>query len=122
VIVKPRRPPQDVAFSHRLYEQVEEARVAAARAIAQGTEPGDQDPLAGMTVKYGGGYMIAVDDSDLIKGDIWWNAIGPSSCDGIPLPPGSRDLFLDPPAVGQLTAAGMDVPGELDWRLRDSLR
>src|SRR5206468_3477440 len=72
IIAKPRRPPQDVAFSHRLYEEVEQTRRDAAAKIISSFEPGEPDPLATMKVEYGGGYMIALDDSDLIRGDIWW--------------------------------------------------
>ncbi len=75
IIAKPRRPPQDVAFAHLLREQVEEARRQAIAKVRSGLDPGDPDPTTGMKVDYGGGYMIAIDDSDLIKGDILWNAV-----------------------------------------------
>lgn len=75
IMAKPNRPPQDVAFAHRLIERVEEARKAAEEKIRASLDTEDRDPLEGMKVEYGGGYMIAVDDSDLIRADIWWNAL-----------------------------------------------
>lgn len=74
IIAKPKRPPQDVTFSHRLKDAIDAAQARAAAAIRAQAGEGEPDPLAGMSVSYGGGYMIAVDDSDLIKGDIVWNA------------------------------------------------
>lgn len=75
IIAKPNRPPQDLEFAQALYRDVEAARKEAEEKIRSQTSPGEADPLAGMRVDYGGGYMIAIDDSDLIRNDIWWNAI-----------------------------------------------
>src|SRR6185369_4200883 len=63
IIAKPKRPPQDVTFSQTLYEQVQAAKQAALEKLREGRESSEADPLAGMTVEYGGGYMIAVEDS-----------------------------------------------------------
>jgi hypothetical protein len=75
LMAKPNRPPQDVEFSHRLITQVTGEEQAALESLRAGLEPGGQDPFAGIRIAHGGGYMIAVDDSDLIKADIWWNAL-----------------------------------------------
>lgn len=75
IIAKPNRPPQDVAFSDHLLEQVESARLEAIDKLRSGLDEGETDPLAGMRVDYGGGYVIAHEDAKLIKGDILWNAL-----------------------------------------------
>lgn len=74
IIAKPNRPPQNVEFSHALYREVEAARKTAEEKTRAESESDEDNPLAGMRVDYGGGYMIAIDDSDLIRRDIWWNA------------------------------------------------
>ena len=74
IVAKPRRPPQNVAFAQRLLDDIEKARTDALEAMRSPADEAGSDPLAGMTVEYGGGYMIAVEDSKLIKSDIKLNA------------------------------------------------
>ncbi len=62
LIVKPDHPPQDVGFSEVLKKQVEEAFAAS-------------EPPEGLTMRLGGGYIIAIEDSNLIKSDLKRNAV-----------------------------------------------
>src|SRR5206468_5768550 len=52
LIAKPKRPPQDVDFSHRLHHLVEEARGQAVEKVRSGLEAGEPDPLEKMEVEY----------------------------------------------------------------------
>ena len=74
IIAKPYRPPQDVAFSKSLLEEVEAAERESIAQLRSGLDEDEPDPLASMKVEYGGGYVIAHEDAKLIKGDILWNA------------------------------------------------
>ncbi|MEO8275277.1 MAG: MMPL family transporter [Thermoanaerobaculia bacterium] len=72
VLGKPTRNPQDIDFSRRLYESVQKT-VQAANAnwseLAEGSE------AVAPEVFYGGRYMIALDDTGLIRRDIVLNAV-----------------------------------------------
>jgi hypothetical protein len=83
VIAKPVKPAQDLAFDTRLMVQVRAAVREAERAFAEdlraaGLPGGDGAAAAGVPeVAYGGKYVIALEDSELIKQDMRW--IGPVS-------------------------------------------
>ena len=72
LIIKPVRPPQDVAFSEKLRGGVQMAFKEAKQELKAET---GQDPAPGIVMKLGGGYIIAIEDSSLIKGDMKFNAI-----------------------------------------------
>ncbi len=66
ILAKPVKPAQDISFDEVLVAQVEEV-VAAARQDHGGEENGPR-------VSLGGGYLTALDDASLIKGDVMINA------------------------------------------------
>ncbi len=65
LLVKPARPAQDLAFTAALVDQVRRAESAAREAL--GEEGAD---LGGMSVSYGGSYVMALEDSELIRADL----------------------------------------------------
>ncbi|PYT14759.1 MAG: hypothetical protein DMF51_08030, partial [Acidobacteria bacterium] len=83
IIAKPVKPAQDTAFDKKLMEEVRRAVAAASRKFE--TELKEEAPGAGQAgspageaarapaVSYGGGYVIALDDSNLIINDMVWN-------------------------------------------------
>ncbi|MFN7973714.1 MAG: MMPL family transporter [Acidobacteriota bacterium] len=70
LVVKPLRPPQDIAFSQRLEAAVDRCYDEAKAAIGAG-----EDPARVPAMKLGGGYIIAIEDAKLVKHDIAFNAI-----------------------------------------------
>jgi predicted RND superfamily exporter protein len=70
VLVKPRRPAQDLGFTAGLLDQVRAVEAAARR---QAEEEGID--LAGLRVQYGGSYVAALEDSELIRGDVRTTAL-----------------------------------------------
>ena len=71
MIVRPKRPAQDIAFGKKLMAYT---RALDARLLAQWAKDGGEDPGA-IVVKYGGGYPVAQDDANLIKRDALVNTI-----------------------------------------------
>jgi predicted RND superfamily exporter protein len=69
IIAKPVRPAQDVDFSRDLLEQARAAVVSAERDFAGEQAAGSQAAQA-PGVSFGGGYVIALEDSQLIKKDM----------------------------------------------------
>ncbi len=70
LLVKPTQPAQDLAFTATLMGQVRRAESAAHEALEK-----DGVDTAGMTVSYGGSYVVALEDSELIKADLRNTAI-----------------------------------------------
>ena len=78
LIAKPVKPAQDVEFTRHLLDQARQAERGAARDLAK--EPAGANPARGPgaegkapvapEVLYGGGYVIALEDSQLIKQDM----------------------------------------------------
>jgi predicted RND superfamily exporter protein len=81
LIAKPTRPAQDIDFTRKLLERAHGAELAAAKDFArqEGTgrsgEPaaGSAPPEDAPTVSFGGGYVIAMEDSQLIRNDMMRN-------------------------------------------------
>jgi predicted RND superfamily exporter protein len=70
MLVKPRKPAQDLSFTRRLFTHVDQVEARAREVVAdEGLD------IAGMKVEYGGTYMIGLVDSELIKGDLRLTAI-----------------------------------------------
>lgn len=69
IIAKPIKPAQDTAFDKRLLEQVRRAVAEVSDTFAAGLE----EQAAAPGVDYGGGYIIALDDSELIMQDMLRN-------------------------------------------------
>ena len=66
MIAKPEKPPQDIDFTKALMEKVRKAEQEAAQEIQAGASGGGGAP----EVSYGGGYMIALEDNNLIRQDM----------------------------------------------------
>ncbi len=81
IIAKPIKAAQDIAFDRALMAEVRREVGAAAAEFAQESEgrgpagSGEARPLRAPDVSYGGGYIIALDDSELIMQDMKWNAV-----------------------------------------------
>jgi predicted RND superfamily exporter protein len=86
VLARPRRPAQDIAFDKKMMEEVRaavgQAQAAFAREEREGGAPemnaaggpgADEDLPLPPAVEYGGGYIIALEDSQLIMQDMVWN-------------------------------------------------
>ena len=71
VLGKPTHNPQDIDFNRRLYESMQ-ASVAAASAGWSDLAEGSEAPVP--EVFFGGRYMIALDDTGLIRRDVILNA------------------------------------------------
>ena len=86
IIVKPTKPAQNLAFNGVLINEVDgvvervsslfQKELAEAGAAIPGNREADRNALA-PHVSYGGGYMVVLADSELIKQDMRWN--GPLS-------------------------------------------
>jgi predicted RND superfamily exporter protein len=72
MIAKPVRPPQDIAFSERLEAVVWRAYEQSLAELGEEYAPG---MAAAPRMKLGGGYIIAIEDSKLIKSDLGRNAL-----------------------------------------------
>jgi hypothetical protein len=72
LIVKPKKPPQDVSFAEGLRAGIESS---FSRAKAELAGEGAGESVSGAELKLGGGYIIAIEDSNLIKQDMKFNAI-----------------------------------------------
>jgi uncharacterized protein len=81
IIAKPRRPAQDVAFDKKLVDEVHRAVASVSEKYEADAETqAEQDGQAGAQAKprapdvsLGGGYVIALEDSNLIMSDMLWN-------------------------------------------------
>ena len=81
IIAKPRRPAQDVAFDKKLVDEVRQAvaSVSAKYGTDAEAQAADDDPARAQPqarapdVSLGGGYVIALEDSNLIMNDMLWN-------------------------------------------------
>ena len=71
LVVKPNRPPQNVGFSEALKADVERAFATAKTAAAES----GGEAVQKAELKLGGGYIIAIEDSNLIKRDMKFNAV-----------------------------------------------
>jgi predicted RND superfamily exporter protein len=78
VIVKPRRPPFDTAFSRQLLDRLHAIDGAAASADGGARASGAQgdEPLPPMTVAYAGGHVISLETEALVKRESIWNSAG----------------------------------------------
>ena len=65
MIAKPIKPPQDIDFTKKLMEKVRKAEQKAAQEI--------QGEVGAPEVSFGGGYMIALEDNNLIRQDMTRN-------------------------------------------------
>ncbi len=75
IIAKPVRPAQDIAFDKTLTEEVKKV-VAEASAKFEADLKGPEGDGGGghaPDVSFGGGYIIALEDSNLIMNDMLWN-------------------------------------------------
>lgn len=72
ILAKPTRPAQDVAFTERLVADVD-ATIAEVRGQWSDLAEHEGDPPP--EVALGGGYLTALDDASLIKGDVIINAL-----------------------------------------------
>ncbi len=70
MLVKPRRPAQDIHFTRNLLDRVREAETAARVEVAQ-----DETDLPDLAVRYGGTYVATLVDSEQIAGDLRLTAI-----------------------------------------------
>ncbi len=68
LLVKPTQPAQDLAFTATLMEQVRRAESEARETLEK--DGRDGVATAGMTISYGGSYVVALEDSELIKADL----------------------------------------------------
>jgi hypothetical protein len=76
LIAKPVKPAQDVAFDKRLIVEVEAAAIRARARFEADLEPAGGGPApAAPETAFGGGYVIAVDDSGLIMQDMVRNGV-----------------------------------------------
>ncbi|OYV99404.1 MAG: hypothetical protein B7X11_05425, partial [Acidobacteria bacterium 37-65-4] len=71
MVVRPKRPAQDIAFGKRLMAT---ARTLESEIRKRMAKEGGEDPSA-IVVKYGGGYPVAQDDANLIKRDAVVNTV-----------------------------------------------
>jgi uncharacterized protein len=72
LIIRPRRPAQDVPFAKQLLEQGEEIERRAVEEFRSAAPAGTPVPL----IEHTGGYAIAVGDADLIRKDVMINVNG----------------------------------------------
>jgi predicted RND superfamily exporter protein len=72
VIVKPRRPPFDTAFSRQLLDRLD----TTGRQFQRPLDTGDNDAPPAMTVEYAGGHVIALETESLVKRESIWNSVG----------------------------------------------
>ncbi len=72
LLVKPGQPAQNLGFTRRL---VEEVKAAEAAALSEIGESGAPDGLSEVTIEYAGTYIVALDDSELIKSDMKVTAV-----------------------------------------------
>jgi len=85
IIAKPVKPAQDTTFDKKLMDEVRRAVAAASTTfeteIREEATAGvknaaaDAETLRAPRVSYGGGYVIALDDSNLIINDMVWNGV-----------------------------------------------
>ena len=71
LIVKPDKPPQNIDFTKKFMEQVRKAEAKAAEDLSDGGTGTASTP----EVSYGGGYVIALEDNNLIRQDMTRNGI-----------------------------------------------
>lgn len=69
MIAKPKRPPQDIDFTKSMMEKVHKAERDTAEEVKEAAPEGSGAP----EVSYGGGYMIALEDNNLIRQDMTRN-------------------------------------------------
>ncbi len=74
LIAKPVKPAQDIAFVKVLAAEAEEAAARAAAVFIEDAG-GDEDPSLAPTVFFGGTYILALDDAELIMQDMFRNGI-----------------------------------------------
>lgn len=74
LLVKPKKPSQDVAFDQQLMAAVGGAELRAREALAEQAEADGAEP-ARVDVRYGGNYAVAVDEARLIKKDVRFNLL-----------------------------------------------
>jgi predicted RND superfamily exporter protein len=72
ILGKPTHPPQDIDFNRQLADSMQR-EVAAASAQWSELAEGSEAPVP--EVFFGGRYMIALDDTGLIRRDVWTNAL-----------------------------------------------
>ncbi len=65
LIVRPKRPAQDIPFGRKLMAEVRRVEAEVRRELAED----DPQAVEALRVRYGGGYAIAQDDADLIRRD-----------------------------------------------------
>jgi predicted RND superfamily exporter protein len=75
MIAKPIKPPQDIDFTKKLMAEIKKAEDEVAQEIRDGEE--QDENRAAPEVSYGGGYVIALEDNNLIRQDMTRN--GPLS-------------------------------------------
>jgi uncharacterized protein len=72
VLIKPERPAQDLGFTGKLIAALKTAEESTRRELtSEGAAPG----IAALTVDYAGSYVVALEDSNLIKSDMKVTAI-----------------------------------------------
>ena len=80
VIAKPVKPAQDIGFDKILMQEVSAATAQTSRLFEREVMTEGRDSAAGAgprapSVSFGGGYVIALEDSSLIMKDMAWNGI-----------------------------------------------
>lgn len=65
LIVRPKRPAQDIPFGRKLMAEVRRVE----RGVRQEFAEEDPEAVKALRIRYGGGYAIAQDDADLIRRD-----------------------------------------------------
>ncbi len=65
MLVKPTKPSQDLDFDRRLLDEARSAAAAVREELA-----GDDESASPVTVRFGGNYAMALEESDLIRADV----------------------------------------------------
>ncbi len=72
MLIKPKRPAQDVPFAKELLQESEIIEARALKDFQKNAPPGTPLPM----IEHTGGYTIALGDANLIRGDIIINVLG----------------------------------------------
>ena len=74
MLVKPKRPSQDLSFDRRLLDRVKRAELETSAAL-QGGDDTNGGEAVGVRARYAGNYAIVLEEADLIKGTVKINLV-----------------------------------------------
>ncbi len=75
VIARPTRPPYDTAFSHALFDRLDQVRQSLARNARRAEEEPDE-ALPPMDIAFAGGHRIAVETEQIVRGETIASTLG----------------------------------------------